>query len=146
MTLKILIIIKSINYFKVNVFLASIILFISCSEPKLPFNKKILLNSGFSKNGIIVSCTRCSCINDFLHSEVFYKQKTSDIGIYIDSTCSPDFLSEYKPHFIKQNLIDSIYSENYNMMFYKILDNSKVDFILIKTEDNPENKMKGFFN
>jgi hypothetical protein len=121
------------------------ILHIGCTHQILNYNKDVILSSHLSKKGIIVSCTRCTCINDFLHSEAFFKQMNSNIGLYIDSSCSPDFLKEYKPTYIRQRLIDSISSENYNMMFYKILDNSEVNLILIKTEDNPEKKMKQFF-
>jgi ribonuclease HI len=92
-----------------------------------------------SDKGIIISCTRCSCINEDLKDYLVKGKDANNITIYGDSNCVRKILLTHANH-IKQSTIDSIYESNYNLMLYKKR-GSSVKFKLIKTEES-ENLVK----
>lgn len=119
-------------------------LVLSCGEKITDYDKSLLLKSGVGNRGIIISCIRCGCIDEFISSESFRRYK-KDIPVVIDSTCKRT-LTELPSTHLSQILLDSIYEKNYNMIFFSFdSKTNSLKFKLIKTDDNFFKELKSFF-
>lgn len=94
--------------------------------------------------GILISCYRCTCVDDFLISSEYAKIKKKNVLLFLDSSCKKNIKDDYL--YISQKKLDSIYLQNYNMMFFRY-DNSKQEYIisLQKTDNNFVKEYLTFF-
>jgi hypothetical protein len=111
----------------------SICLLLACKHSKLRINKSLLLEYAGAEKGIIVSCIRCTCIDEIMAG---YKKEILGLGVavFADTTCVSQ-VSDIKYTYLSQSKIDSLYLRNYNMILFDI-SNGKNDYYLIKTEES----------
>ena len=96
-----------------------LLLFTSCSyKSKTPdkglFHRESLMRSVPSNGGMIISCFRCGCIDNFVAALI--KQKIP-VPVYGDSSCVKERPLNFRH--LSQNLIDTIYERNYNAILFK---------------------------
>jgi hypothetical protein len=108
-----------------------LVIALSCSHPveiSKSFNRTILINAGVDDKGIILSCYNCSCAANFISN---YRKNTS-ISLYGDPKCLP--ISGLRA--LDQKILDSAYSENYNIVLFKNL-RKQTSFrcLILRTED-----------
>lgn len=93
------------------------------------FDQQVLARHTNSNKGLIISCYRCSCIDEFM--SVFARQGVQ-IQVFADSTCfkgKPARLSH-----LDQLVIDSLYEENYNAILFR-KKGGGYEFKILRTED-----------
>jgi uncharacterized C2H2 Zn-finger protein len=106
--------------------------FQSCSRNQLGIQERIFDTYIKEDNAIILSCTRCHCVIDFLKD--YSRLSKNKIPIYTDTNCAST--KEIKHFsFISQNAIDSIYERNYNILLVR-KENEKLTSRLLKTEES----------
>ncbi|MDB5196967.1 MAG: hypothetical protein JWP88_1338 [Flaviaesturariibacter sp.] len=120
----------------------------SCHNPTIetpkkqpfPFDRILLSKSVTSDQGILVSCFRCVCVDEFLDKMI---QQNSQFRVYGDSTCIRKRPTGFTH--LNQKTTDKIYERNYNMILFKGL-HSDTDFRyeILKSED--ANKFFKLFN
>ena len=118
------------NFFYVIFFL----LFFSCNNTTEKFDVNIFSQYINSNKAIVVSCIRCECIMDFVKNRSKEFSDKYGVKMYADSSCHDKeditgFLN------IQQNVIDSIYERNYNLILFKKV-NGKVQMRVLKTEES----------
>ena len=87
-----------------------------------------------SEKGIIVSCTRCGCMDDVL-KKYLESRSNQEIRIYGDESCFPTLQSaEYIR--ITQRQMDSLYKSNFNLVLFK-KKGKKVNYRVIQTDEAP---------
>ncbi len=118
---------------------------ISCNT-----KRKMILDTIFAKSslqnietGIIISCTRCSCVDEYFSDENFKRILAKKIIVLCDTTCLDKSKHKYVVHYPQLSL-DSLWEMNYNAVLLKKDDNN-YRFINLKTGDNFENKIYSFF-
>jgi hypothetical protein len=120
----------------ISCFLIGTIALCSCHSEYKGLNTDVLSQDCAADKGIIISCTRCSCIKEDLKDYLVKGKDAKNITIYSDSNCVRG-ITQAKTNHIEQSSIDSIYESNYNLMLYK-KQNSSIKFKLIKTEESKD--------
>ena len=133
------------SFFKYSCFITLITIYSCINNGQKP--KVIRIPSSAyitSKQGIIVSCYRCNCIDEFLLSANYLKIKKKNVYIYLDSMCKKEIKINHIQ--LNQKEIDSVYLQNYNMLFFKY-DSLKKDYIisLQKTDNDFTKNYLSFF-
>lgn len=111
----------------------------SCVPAKEDINTKVFNRNIKSEKSVILSCYHCSCVTSFLDSIDFDLKKYKSISVYTDTNCTSNKY-RFKHSHLDQKILDSIFEDNYNaILFYKR--NSKIDMLLLKTEQSKNFKM-----
>jgi hypothetical protein len=98
--------------------------------------------ANYSK-GMIISCYRCGCIDDYLNIARVDSFRKKGIIIFSDSTCRLKIPKGVVMNFQQKDL-DSIWELNYNVLLFK-KDNAGYEFSNLKNEDDLNKKVSIFF-
>lgn len=113
------------------------ILLCSCMT-SLKLDEELLRRSCPSESGIIISCTRCSCIQEDLAAFLSDGPPMTSLQLYGDTNCVKNSVYSNLRH-LSQQTLDSIYEKNYNLLLFR-KENLKVKVKLLKTEESSELK------
>lgn len=114
--------------------LVFLIFFQSCNMNRLGIQKSIADRYIKEDEAIILSCTRCHCVIDFLKD--YSRLSKNNISIYADTNCNSR--TEIKSlKFLSQGAIDSMYERNYNILLLRKKD-EKLVTKLLKTEESEQ--------
>jgi hypothetical protein len=111
---------------------------LSCTNSKkvrlnedVQFSEEVLVKNISTDSGVVISCFRCSCIDNLMAE---YVTQGVTIPVYADTNCF-----QLRPiHFfcLSQKLIDSLSQRNYNAILFKKTLDSKYKFEILKTDDS----------
>ena len=121
------------KFFYLN-FIIFFFLISSCNKKTEKIDTNIFNYYINSNKAIVLSCIKCGCIMDFV------KNKSQDfvakygVKLYADFSCNDKsdingFLN------IQQNIIDSIYDRNYNLLLFRKV-NDRVQMRVLRTEES----------
>ncbi len=116
----------------------------SCNNNQLKLDMVVVDKYIKEPKAIIICCTRCQCIKDFLKD--YSRLSKNHIPIYGDSNCTSTKEVARFTH-LSQKSIDSIYERNYNMILIR-KENNRLFTKLMKTEEQAsfEKDINQFFN
>lgn len=112
------------------IFLAAVFTITLSCNSQTPETTNLLI----SAKGIIVSCTRCGCMDDVL-KKYFESGPHQEIKVYGDESCFPSLPSS-KYVRITQRQMDSLYKSNFNLVLFK-KKGRKVIYRVIQTAEAP---------
>jgi hypothetical protein len=95
------------------------------------FKTDVLAKNVDTDRGIIISCFRCSCIDNFMKE--FIQQQIS-IPVYSDTNCFKQNVLQI--HYLPQKITDSIYDRNYNAILFKKLSNGNFECRILTTDES----------
>ncbi len=133
----------TINY---KLFFTLLLIFLTSCNVK----KNLILNTSFAKSsfqnmerGIIISCTRCSCVDEYFTDENLKQILSKKITVLCDTSCLDMSKQKYVIHYSQLSL-DSLWEMNYNVILFKKKENY-YGFLNLKTGDNFDEKINTFF-
>jgi len=131
--------------FRFSLLLSFSSLFFSCNEKyvlEISQHKADSLLAHYNK-GMIVSCFRCGCIDEYLTPREIKQITEHKILLLTDTNCLIPSLQNHAIHFPQKNL-DSLWEMNYNVLLFSRKD-GQLQYDLLKTGEHLREKTISFF-